>query len=192
MQRPRFRSPRACLALATVFMTLSACAAPPADKSAGEPFADVPAIHPAYGVVQHLETEFRMFTGFPESSFNGNRPLPRYEFAVAAQRMWTDVQKTMASLHPTKAEARPAAVLVRTGRAVSPELSRQLLLKEQRRLEAWTDPRRRELGLAWFLVLMTEFGPELKRLGADTDAVREKILRWQEEARKAAETAEKK
>jgi hypothetical protein len=143
----------------------------------------VPKSHPAYTAVQYLSTEFRVFTGYPEGAFSGARALTRYEFAVAVQRMAAGSQQTIIRLQEGKAGVRP---VVFRGPPGTPDP------EGERTLEAWKDPRKRERALAWLLVLVTEFRPELKMLGADIAATQENMLRWQDEARKAAEQAEKK
>ena len=128
-----------------------------------EALADVPRAHPAYSVIQHLSKEFALFTGEPDGAFSGRRALTRYEFGISVQRVHTELARYMTDLG-----------------------------KSARTPEWLKNPKQRERALAWHLSLVTEFRPELTLLGSDTDVARQSILRWQDEAQKAAEQAEKK
>jgi hypothetical protein len=57
-----------------------------AQGQAQGPFADVPADHPALDAVNELAS-WGLITGYPDGSYNGDRRLNRYEFAVAVQRL---------------------------------------------------------------------------------------------------------
>lgn len=56
------------------------------------PFDDVPTGHWAYDAVTDLAKR-GVFTGYPDGTFKGKRALTRYEFAVALQRLLTEVQR---------------------------------------------------------------------------------------------------
>src|SRR5688572_17336828 len=56
------------------------------------PFDDVPQGHWAYDAVTDLAKR-GVFTGYPDGTFKGKRALTRYEFAVALQRLLTEVQR---------------------------------------------------------------------------------------------------
>lgn len=77
--------------------------APGAAHAQGGPFTDVPPTHWAYDAVQSL-AQRGIFTGYPDNTFQGKRALTRYEFAVALQRMLTDIQRLIEShTHPAAA-----------------------------------------------------------------------------------------
>lgn len=50
------------------------------------PFSDVPADHPASGAVNELASR-GLITGYADGRYRGNRPMTRYEVAVALQRL---------------------------------------------------------------------------------------------------------
>jgi hypothetical protein len=68
-----------------------------AQAQQGGPFADVPQGHWAYDAVNDLAKK-GIFTGYPDGTFQGKRALTRYEFALALQRMLTEVQREIASI----------------------------------------------------------------------------------------------
>jgi hypothetical protein len=68
--------------LATLFLTL----ARPALAFAQGPFADVPAGHPAEAAVNELAKQ-GLINGYADDTFRGNRPMKRYEVAMALQRL---------------------------------------------------------------------------------------------------------
>ena len=63
-----------------------------AETKAG-PFSDVPTGDPAYAAVTQLEAEGQ-FTGYPAHTFDGERLLTRYEFAVAIQRLFQEATRS--------------------------------------------------------------------------------------------------
>jgi hypothetical protein len=76
-------------------------------QRAGGPFADVPQGHWAYDAVQSL-AQRGVFTGYPDGTFSGKRALTRYEFAVALQRLLTEVERLIAAKPGTPGPAGPA------------------------------------------------------------------------------------
>src|SRR5687767_11261066 len=83
----------------------------PAQPAPGDgPFADVPKGHPAYAVMTYL-AEYGFFTGYPDGTFSsGRRVLTRYEFAVAIQRINTELSRKLEAIIPP-ARVGPAALL---------------------------------------------------------------------------------
>jgi predicted porin/uncharacterized coiled-coil protein SlyX len=63
------------------------------------PFDDVPQGHWAYDAVTDLAKR-GVFTGYPDGTFKGKRALTRYEFAVALQRLLTEVQRMIEARPP--------------------------------------------------------------------------------------------
>lgn len=57
---------------------------------AQQPFEDVPRDHWAYQAVQRLQ-ERGVVIGYPDGTFGGKRAMTRYEFAVAVDRLITDI-----------------------------------------------------------------------------------------------------
>ncbi|HTW84812.1 MAG TPA: S-layer homology domain-containing protein [Candidatus Sulfotelmatobacter sp.] len=70
-------------------IALSALALP-ADAGA-TPFADVPANHWAYQAIQSLAAD-GLIDGYPDGTFDGERPLTRYEMAVLVARIVAKLQ----------------------------------------------------------------------------------------------------
>jgi hypothetical protein len=65
------------------------------EKDAGQtrgPFEDLPRDDWTYEAVTYLAKR-GFFTGYPDGRFKGKRALTRYEFAVALQRLLTEVQR---------------------------------------------------------------------------------------------------
>lgn len=85
------------LALFSLLLAVGGRAEPPAKG----PFSDVPREHWAYDNVQTL-VQLGIFTGYPDGTFTGRRSLTRYEFAVALQRMLTEVQRELVPLERTE------------------------------------------------------------------------------------------
>ena len=54
-------------------------------RAPATPFADVPADHWAYQAIQSLSAD-GLIDGYPDGSFNGDRPLTRYEMAAIVAR----------------------------------------------------------------------------------------------------------
>src|SRR5947209_3037175 len=77
----------------------------PAARAAVSPFEPVPVSHWAYSSVRRLEGE-GYFTGAPQGTFNGKRPLTRYEFAVALARIYQNLQPRILTATASRALAR--------------------------------------------------------------------------------------
>ena len=69
-------------------------AMPPAVRAT--PFADVPANHWAYQAIQSLAAD-GLIDGYPDGSFNGDRPLTRYEMAAIVARVIAKIEATGAT-----------------------------------------------------------------------------------------------
>ncbi len=80
---------RVCV-LAVSYSPSPAAATPPASGP-----SNVPRDHWGYAAVEQLERQ-GLFTGYASGAFSGERLLTRYEFAVALQRMLTEVFRTLA------------------------------------------------------------------------------------------------
>lgn len=65
------------------------------------PFADVPTHHWAYHAIDELQ-QHQIVVGYPDGYFKGNRPLTRYEFAVALNRLWEKVEPAEQGEHPSQ------------------------------------------------------------------------------------------
>src|SRR6266542_1623422 len=113
------------------------------------PFAEVPRSDPAYGMVARLEAQ-GYFTGYPAGTFSGGRLITRYEFAVALQRMFYDVQRAM-----------PGPVYSEESR---------LRLEVARRYPLGPEPAGSEL-----LRLAQEFSSELAMVGSDVERLKRKL-----------------
>ena len=61
------------------------------ETKAQEAFSDVPQTHWAYQAVNELQKK-KILRGYPDCRFNGQRPLTRYEFAVALKRVLESIQ----------------------------------------------------------------------------------------------------
>lgn len=60
-------------------------------------FSDVPTNHWAYAAIQQLQAD-GLIEGYPGGYFKGNRPLTRYELAVAVARLDKNVKDKLAAL----------------------------------------------------------------------------------------------
>ncbi|MBC7806257.1 MAG: S-layer homology domain-containing protein [Akkermansiaceae bacterium] len=79
------------LILPVAFAAAAALSALPARAQA--PFSDVPADHWAYAAVEKLRNA-GIIEGYPDKSYGGARPMTRYEFAIAVERL-LDGQRTV-------------------------------------------------------------------------------------------------
>jgi hypothetical protein len=77
--------------LAGAVMVTTALVTPAMAQSQAGSFTLLPTDNWAYRAVQRLERQ-GYFTGSPEHSFDGGRKLTRYEFAVAVERMYRNLQ----------------------------------------------------------------------------------------------------
>lgn len=59
-------------------------------------FADVPFDHWAYSAVQEL-AEAGVLEGYPDGTYQGAQPMTRYEFAVAVERAYRWIERTLGS-----------------------------------------------------------------------------------------------
>ena len=73
-------------ALAGGLLALGAAAGAPQAKAQAAPFLDTPTNHWAYEAVQNLAKR-GIVIGYPDGTYGGKRPMTRYEFAVAINRM---------------------------------------------------------------------------------------------------------
>jgi len=77
---------------------------------AGQQFSDIPKGHWSSGAVTNVTARGYM-NGDPKGAFNGDKPLTRYEFAVALDRFVRDVQAGLAAApkpYAPKKGAKPA------------------------------------------------------------------------------------
>ncbi len=140
--------------LATTGLTALLALCPPAigaEVPPSGPFRDVPQGHWAYPAVQEV-ARLGYFTGYPDGTFSGRRALTRYEFAVALQRIVTEVQR----------------------KEMDPGGGRGPLLR--RRLMEQMDPLPRA-PLETVLKLVAEFKPELEMLGSDVGLLAPQVRR---------------
>jgi len=75
-------------ALAGGLLALGAAAGAPQANAQAAPFLDTPTNHWAYEAVQNLAKR-GIVIGYPDGTYGGKRPMTRYEFAVAINRMLT-------------------------------------------------------------------------------------------------------
>ncbi len=73
-------------ALAGGLLALGAVAGAPQAHAQAAPFLDTPTNHWAYEAVQNLAKK-GIVIGYPDGTYGGKRPMTRYEFAVAINRM---------------------------------------------------------------------------------------------------------
>jgi polyhydroxyalkanoate synthesis regulator phasin len=122
------------------------------------PFADVPTDHWAYDAVNELAKQ-GIVNGYPDSTFGGKRALTRYEFAMAIQRMLTEVQRRIDAIKPP-----PPPDL--SGYATKQDLENYATKADLDRLRGDVDQLRR---------LMTEFQDTLAALGTDVDQLKRDV-----------------
>lgn len=111
---------------------------------AQSPFADVPTDHWAYNAVNDL-AEKGLLEGYPDGMFKGKQALTRYEFAQAIARIMDKLSQMGGIAGPAGPPGPPGAA--GSGAGLTPE--QQALLDK----------------------LAKEFGPELKALRSDLDAL---------------------
>lgn len=66
-------------------------------------FADVPFDHWAYSAVEEL-AQAGVLEGYPDGTFNGTSPMTRYEFAVAVERAYKWIERTLPKGDVSKAD----------------------------------------------------------------------------------------
>lgn len=59
-------------------------------------FPDVPDNHWAYGALEDLKGT--VLFGYPDGLYRGNRPMSRYEFAVAVHKLWMNMSDNMSGM----------------------------------------------------------------------------------------------
>ncbi|MBI3910503.1 MAG: S-layer homology domain-containing protein [Armatimonadetes bacterium] len=89
-----------------VVLVWLAAAGPGAVRAAAEPFDPVPAGHWSYAAVQQLAAA-GYFTGYPESTFEGERALTRYDFAVAVDRLLHEAERQVMALVSSPGDTPP-------------------------------------------------------------------------------------
>jgi len=124
---------------------------------ASMPFSDVPRSHPSYAVGHHLAS---LGLPFGMDGGGGNRALTRYEFAVSAQRIHSELRRVVGALSARK-----------TLEAGQPELRKTL-----------ADPQRLDEALNWLTPMIQEYAPELRLLGDDAEKRLKEVNLWRREA----------
>jgi hypothetical protein len=94
----------------TVLVVLAICAASLASDidTKAQPFSDVPASHWAAPAVAQLTAEGVM-KGYPDSTFRGDKPVTRYELAVALARFVEFIEAARKPIVPEKQEGDKAS-----------------------------------------------------------------------------------
>lgn len=87
----------------TIAVTIAALSFAAGEKSGSRRFSDVPENHWAAGAVQQL-SDNRVLTGYPDSTFRGDRPVTRYELAVALARFAEFIEAGRADLSSDNAK----------------------------------------------------------------------------------------
>lgn len=151
-----------------------ACAAPagaaPAAQTApdapkGGPFSDVPQGYPAYAAMHYLSV-IGLFTGYPEDCY-GRSVRTRYEFAVALQRVTSDLGRRLTP--PEQLPRVPAGPMGPPDRTTDDRKLREIL----------ADPEQFRRLLGWVRALVSEFSSELAMLGTDPAQIEKKYPEWQ-------------
>ncbi len=153
-----------CAAAATAAPRPLAKAAPPA-APARNPFNDLPLTHPAYATLNHLE-QAGIFVGYPTGWFSGKRALTPYDFAVAGQRMLSELRRAVEALE------RGALPVVRSAQGAAQEGGFSQLVQSLQR------PADADRILTWFEALLVEFREVFGMLGQRP--VRWEIRKWRE------------
>jgi len=168
-------------------------AVPASAQQGGGPFTDVPMGFWAYDAVNQLQAR-GIFTGYPDGTFGGNRALTRYEFAVALQRMLTDVQRQIANIKPVPGpkgepgERGPAGIQGPRGAqgergpvgppGVTPEELAQIRNSQNLLRQDIANLQR----------LTAEFSSELAMLGADVEQIKRNLAALEERVTKVEKT----
>jgi uncharacterized protein (UPF0335 family) len=135
---------------------------------AQENFPDVPTGHWAYEALRNLKD--KVLFGYPDGLYRGNRPMSRYEFAVAINQLYQMMMGRVSGLEDQIKELE--AMLKRgTGGGDTAGLQglRDQLAALTKRVEAL------EAGHAELKKLAGEFEKELASLGVDVDAMKKDI-----------------
>lgn len=97
----------------------------PVASPAPNPFADVPTNSWAYQAVQRLFAQ-NMLDGYPDATFRGNRPVTRYEMAVAIERLSAAVEMKMAEAKAASAAPALSPDVIATMRRLVDEYQSEL------------------------------------------------------------------
>lgn len=154
-------------AIAGGLLALGAAAGAPQAHAQAAPFLDTPTNHWAYEAVQNLAKR-GIVIGYPDGTYGGKRPLTRYEFAVAINRMLTTLDDIRNAQNGTPAP--PGTPGVQT-----------LTQDELNQIQALIDKFRPELD-----TIQTN----LKQAQDDIDALRADVLDAKSLANKAQATAD--
>ncbi len=84
--RTRFRTRAIVPLTATLLAGGLVARMAPASHAQAAPFLDTPTNHWAYEAVQNLAAK-KIIIGYPDGTYGGRRPMTRYEFAVAIDRL---------------------------------------------------------------------------------------------------------
>ena len=153
-------------ALAGGLLALGAAAGAPQAQAQAAPFLDTPTNHWAYEAVQNLAKR-GIVIGYPDGTYGGKRPMTRYEFAVAINRMLSTLDDIRNAQNGTPAPAGTPAV-------------QTLTQDELNQIQALIDKFRPELD-----TIQTN----LKQAQDDIDALRADVLDAKALAGKAQDTA---
>ncbi|MDR3707605.1 MAG: S-layer homology domain-containing protein [Capsulimonadaceae bacterium] len=167
-----------------------------AQGKANGPFADVPTDHWAYQSVEKLR-DAGIVIGYPDGTYGGRRALTRYEFATAIARLLSALPGPVDTSQFVKKSdlggykaGSGAPALNLNGYAQTSDLD-ALRAEVGRRLTA------NEGAVAALRDLVTQFAPELKKLGVDVaaanariDALDKRVTALEEEVRRVKITGE--
>jgi hypothetical protein len=140
------------------------------------PFAEMPRDDPAYDAVRALDTA-GIFTGYPDGTFNGKRPLTRYEFAVATERMVAGVKRAMERLDgSTPFFTFTAAPLANA----APGRRGETIFPSPRLLATFQDRANLTTSLKQLQALVVQFGPEIELLApvGGPEQLRRDVGKW--------------
>lgn len=150
--------------------------------TARSPFEDVPRTRPAYATVAYLQDELGVHTGYPQGKFAGKEAWTRYEFSVAAARMYLQLSRIVRRLDPSRA-GDAAAVPDR------PVVGGFVPADNERLRTAFRDADELRRLFAWYEPLLTELDEELPQLACDVPVMRQAVRAWQDRASFYAEKA---
>jgi hypothetical protein len=102
---------------------------------AQDSFPDVPMGHWAYDALKTLRDE-HLLVGYPDGKYRGDRPLSRYEFAVAANAAYTRLRAISQGLTSRLDELERAIDEIQVGGEQVPEVTKDDLAALQEELEA--------------------------------------------------------
>jgi len=144
-------------------------------------FTLVPLTHPAYTACKLLAEDMGVPTGYPTRAFCTGKPLSRYEFACAIQRMHLMLHRTVLWLDdrlPASAKSPPPPP--EPGSLPPGSAPPGVWFDERKLHETFQDAGKLRSTFVWHAPLVEEFAQELKWLGSDVALMQREVAGWKQ------------